>query len=58
MEHATDCTVGSLPGYRFSTTVRVGNGASARDQIDVFGGVLGYLDHARRGGVPDGVGSD
>jgi GH15 family glucan-1,4-alpha-glucosidase len=50
--HLSEWEVGSLPGYRYATPVRVGNAASAQHQVDVFGELLDALDVARRGGVP------
>lgn len=50
--HLAEWTVDSLPGYRYSEPVRIGNAASTQHQIDVFGEVLDCLDLARRGGVP------
>ena len=41
-----------LPGYHYSSPVRVGNAASTQHQVDVFGELLDALDLARRGGVP------
>ena len=38
--HLTEWTVETLPGYRYSSPVRVGNAASTQHQIDVFGEVL------------------
>ena len=49
--HLSEWTVEALPGYRFSSPVRIGNAASTQHQIDVFGEVLDALDVARRGGV-------
>ena len=50
--HLSEWEVGSLPGYRYATPVRVGNAASTQHQVDVFGELLDALDVARRGGVP------
>jgi GH15 family glucan-1,4-alpha-glucosidase len=50
--HLVEWTVDSLPGYRYSQPVRIGNAASTQHQIDIFGEVLDCLDLARRGGVP------
>jgi GH15 family glucan-1,4-alpha-glucosidase len=44
--------VETLPGYRHTSPVRIGNAASTQHQIDVFGEVLDALALARRGGVP------
>jgi GH15 family glucan-1,4-alpha-glucosidase len=49
--HLPEWTVGTLPGYRFASPVRIGNAASTQHQIDVFGEVLDALAVARRGGV-------
>ncbi|GAA2254215.1 glycoside hydrolase family 15 protein [Streptomyces amakusaensis] len=40
-----------LPGYENSRPVRVGNGAAAQLQLDVFGEVIDALDTARRHGL-------
>ncbi len=50
--HIPEWSVETLPGYRYSSPVRIGNAASTQHQIDVFGEVLDCLDLARRGGVP------
>ncbi len=50
--HLAEWEVGSLPGYRYASPVRVGNAASTQHQVDVFGELLDALDVARRGGVP------
>lgn len=50
--HVEERTIHSLPGYRYSKPVRVGNAASTQHQIDALGEVLQCLDLARRGGVP------
>jgi GH15 family glucan-1,4-alpha-glucosidase len=50
--HLAEWEVGSLPGYRYASPVRVGNAAATQHQIDVFGELLDALDVARRGGVP------
>jgi len=50
--HLTEWTVETLPGYRYSSPVRVGNAASTQHQIDVFGEVLDSLSLARRAGIP------
>ena len=47
-----ECTVDPLPDTAFPRLCGVGNGASARDQIDVFGGVLGTSIMIVAGGVP------
>jgi GH15 family glucan-1,4-alpha-glucosidase len=47
----TEWEVDSLPGYRFSSPVRIGNAASTQSQIDVFGEVLDCLSLARQGGL-------
>ena len=53
--HLTEWTVPTLPGYRFSSPVRIGNAASTQHQIDVFGEVLDCLHLSRLGGIePDG----
>jgi GH15 family glucan-1,4-alpha-glucosidase len=49
--HLSDWTVDTLPGYRYSSPVRVGNAASTQHQIDVFGEVLDCLGLAREGGL-------
>ena len=49
--HLSEWVVKTLPGYRFSAPVRVGNAASTQHQIDVFGEVLDALNVARRGGM-------
>jgi GH15 family glucan-1,4-alpha-glucosidase len=43
--------VGWLEGYRRSTPVRIGNGAHAQLQLDVYGEVMDTLYQARRGGI-------
>ena len=50
--HITEWSVEKLPGYRYSTPVRIGNAASTQHQIDVFGEVLDCLSLARKGGIP------
>ncbi len=50
--HLAEWVVETLPGYRHSGPVRVGNAASAQHQIDVFGEVLDCLSLARKGGLP------
>ncbi|MDR5836533.1 glycoside hydrolase family 15 protein [Caballeronia sp. LZ034LL] len=50
--HAEERVVGSLPGYRSATPVRVGNAASTQHQIDALGEVIQCLALARRGGIP------
>jgi GH15 family glucan-1,4-alpha-glucosidase len=40
-----------LPGYERSQPVRIGNGAHAQLQLDVFGEVMDALHQARRGGL-------
>ena len=50
--HLAEWSVDSLPGYRHSSPVRIGNVASTQRQIDVFGEVLDCLDLARKGGLP------
>ncbi len=50
--HLAEWTVDSLPGYRHSSPVRIGNAASTQHQIDVFGEVLDCLSLARKGGLP------
>ena len=49
--HLDEWTVKSLPGYRGSTPVRIGNAASTQHQIDVYGEVLDCLSLARRAGI-------
>ena len=48
--HLNEWEVGTLPGYRYASPVRVGNAASTQHQIDVFGEVLDCLSLAREGG--------
>jgi GH15 family glucan-1,4-alpha-glucosidase len=50
--HLSEWMVETLPGYRHTSPVRIGNAASTQHQIDVFGEVLDALALARRGGVP------
>ncbi|WP_428392525.1 glycoside hydrolase family 15 protein [Lichenicoccus sp.] len=50
--HLNEWTADTLPGYRFSTPVHIGNAASTQHQIDVFGEVLDCLHLARVGGIP------
>jgi len=40
-----------LPGFRNSSPVRIGNGASNQLQLDVYGEVMDALHQARRGGI-------
>jgi len=47
----TEWEVGWLPGYERSRPVRIGNGAHAQMQLDVFGEVMDALHQARRGGL-------
>ena len=49
--HLSEWTVDTLPGYRYSSPVRIGNAASTQHQIDVFGEVLDCLGLAREGGL-------
>jgi GH15 family glucan-1,4-alpha-glucosidase len=49
----TEWTVDSLPGYRGSSPVRVGNAASTQFQGDVFGEVMRALEQARDLGVAE-----
>ncbi len=49
----TEFELDSLPGYRGSSPVRVGNGAYTQFQGDVFGEVLIALDRARDLGVEE-----
>lgn len=44
-----------LSGYEGSAPVRVGNGAAAQLQIDVFGEVMDALHQARHGGLDGGA---
>ena len=46
-----EMTLDWLAGYEGSTPVRVGNGASAQFQLDVYGEVLDMLYQARRRGL-------
>ena len=48
-----ETTIESLPGYRGSAPVRVGNGAAQQFQGDVFGEVMLALEQARAIGVPE-----
>ena len=50
--HLAEWTIDDLPGYDYSSPVRVGNAASQQHQIDVFGEVLDCLSRARKGGLP------
>ncbi len=50
--HLAEWSVDTLPGYRYSSPVRIGNAASMQHQIDVYGEVLDCLHVARLGGVP------
>ncbi len=49
--HLAEWTVDQLPGYRYSSPVRIGNAASTQHQLDVFGEVLNCLSLARNGGL-------
>jgi len=49
----TEWEVPSLPGYRDSAPVRVGNGAFVQYQGDMFGEVMIALSKARESGVPE-----
>lgn len=49
--HLTEWTVPTLPGYRYSSPVRIGNAASTQHQIDVFGEVLDCLHLSWLGGI-------
>ncbi len=49
--HLSEWIVDTLPGYRYSSPVRVGNAASTQHQVDVFGEVLDCLSLARKGGL-------
>jgi GH15 family glucan-1,4-alpha-glucosidase len=54
----TELELPHLPGYEGSRPVRVGNGAHAQFQLDVFGEVMDALHQCWRGGLePDGPGS-
>lgn len=45
--------LGWLPGYEGSLPVRIGNGAAAQVQHDVYGEMMDALYQARRNGLPD-----
>lgn len=49
--HLSEWTADTLPGYRYSRPVRIGNAASTQHQIDVYGEVLDCLNLARKGGI-------
>jgi len=46
-----ECEVDWLPGYEGAKPVRIGNGAHAQIQIDVYGEVMDALYQAQRGGL-------
>ncbi len=50
--HLSEWQADTLPGYRYSSPVRIGNAASTQHQIDVYGEVLDCLSLARKGGIP------
>ena len=50
--HLAEWSVDALPGYRYSSPVRIGNAAASQHQIDVFGEVLDCLSRARKAGLP------
>jgi GH15 family glucan-1,4-alpha-glucosidase len=50
----TEWEVESLPGYRDSSPVRVGNGAFVQYQGDMFGEVMIALSRAREAGIKEG----
>ncbi len=53
----TEWEVPWLPGYESSSPVRIGNGAHAQVQLDVYGELMDALHQARRGGLgPDEAG--
>nr|WKF60819.1 Trehalase [Paraburkholderia busanensis] len=49
--HLEERTIDALPGYRYSTPVRIGNAASGQHQVDVLGELIDCLNLARRGGI-------
>ncbi len=49
----TEWKTPSLPGYRGSSPVRIGNGAFLQYQGDIFGEVMGALEQARLSGVAE-----
>ncbi len=51
----TEWEVGTLPGYRDSSPVRVGNGAFVQYQGDMFGEVMIALNKARQAGIEEGA---
>jgi GH15 family glucan-1,4-alpha-glucosidase len=48
----TELELGWLPGYAGSAPVRIGNGAAAQYQLDVYGELMDSLHQARRAGIP------
>lgn len=47
----SELELGWLPGYEESAPVRIGNGAAAQYQLDVYGEVMDSLHQARRSGI-------
>lgn len=51
--HLPEIELDHLPGYEYSTPVRIGNGAAEQFQGDVVGEVMVALDKMRKAGVDD-----